>query len=162
MVLLVYRPRIDGMRWLTALLAAVVLALASPSTLALAQSIPTPPAGKPSPADEATARRNFESGLKLYGEGSFAEALIAFEQSYRVGGRPSALKNVAQCHRNLKHFVEAYEAYEQMLARHDALVSAVDKKAVQQALDELGVLTATVIVEVSQPDADIELDSKSM
>ena len=162
MVLLVYRPRINGMRWLAALLAAVVLALASPSPLAFAQSIPTPPAGKASPADEATARRNFESGLKLYGEGSFAEALIAFEQSYRLGGRPSALKNIAQCHRNLKHFVAAYEAYEAMLARHEALVSAADKKAVQQALDELGVLTAMVTVDVNQADADIELDGKSM
>lgn len=128
---------------------------------AYAQSIPSAPSNKPSAADEATAKKNFESGLKLYGEGSYAEALIAFEQSYRLGGRASALKNIAQCHRNLKHFVEAYEAYEQMLAKHDAQISAADKKAVQQALDELGVLTATVSVEVNEADAEIELDGKS-
>ncbi len=160
MVLPVYRPRIDGMRWRAALLAALVLTSASP--LAYAQSIPSPPAGKPSAADETTAKKSFESGLKLYGEGSFAEALIAFEQSYRLGGRPSALKNIAQCHRNLKHFVDAYDAYEQMLARHDALVSAVDKKAVQQALDELGVLTATIMVDVNEADAEVEIDGKSV
>jgi len=139
-------------------LAALVLLVTAP---AFAQSIPSPPAGKPSAADEATAKKNFESGLRLYGEGSYAEALIAFEQSYRLGGRPSALKNIAQCHRNLKHFVEAYEAYEQMLARHEAQINAADKKAVQQALDELGVLTATVLVDVSEPDAEIEIDGKS-
>ena len=162
MVLPVYRPRTDALRWLAMALTALVLLLACPSRLAFAQVIPTPPASKPTPADEATAKKNFESGLRLYGESSYAEALIAFEQSYRLGGRPSALKNIAQCHRNLKHFVDAYEAYEQMLARHDALISAPDKKAVQQALDELGVLTATVTVDVNEPDAEIELDGKSV
>ena len=132
------------------------------STPALAQSIPIAPTGKPSAADEATAKKSFESGLRLYGEGSYAEALIAFEQSYRLGGRASALKNIAQCHRNLKHFVEAYEAYEQMLAKHEAQITPADKKAVQQALDELGVLTATVVVEVSEADAEIEIDGRSV
>src|SRR3954464_7296033 len=124
-------------RWIVFAFAALVLMCAIPAS---AQTIPSPPATKPSAADEATAKKNFESGLRLYGEGSYAEALIAFEQSYRLGGRPSALKNIAQCHRNLKHFVEAYESYEQMLARHDAQIPPADKKAVQQALEELGVL----------------------
>jgi hypothetical protein len=148
------------MRWVIVVLAALALLVACPSP-ANAQSIPSPPAGKPTPADEATARKNFESGLKLYGEGSFAEALIAFEQSYRLGGRPSALKNIAQCHRNLKHFVEAYDAYEQMLALHEAQLPAADKTAVRQALDELAVLTGTINVVVDQPDAEIEIDGKT-
>src|SRR5580765_6451960 len=121
------------MRWVVVVVAAVALLWASS---ALGQSIPSPPASKPTPAEEATAKRNFDSGLKLYGEGSYAEALIAFEQSYRRGGRPSALKNIAQCHRNLKHFVDAYEAYEQMLALHEAQLSPADKTAVRQALEE--------------------------
>ena len=162
MVLPVYRPRTDARRWLAIAIAALVLLVACPSRLVLAQAIPAPPATKPTLADEATAKKNFESGLRLYGEGSYAEALIAFEQSYRLGGRPSALKNIAQCHRNLKHFVEAYEAYEQMLAKHDAQVPAAEKKAVQQALDELGVLTATVMVDVSEADAEIDIDGKSV
>ncbi len=147
------------LRVLATALAAFILLLTAP---AFAQSVPSPPAGKPTAADDASAKRNFESGLRLYGEGSYAEALIAFEQSYRVGGRPSALKNIAQCHRNLKHFVEAYEAYEQMLTKHEAQITPADKKAVQQALDELGVLTATVLVDVSEPDAEIEIDGKSV
>jgi hypothetical protein len=149
------------MRWVVTVVATLVLLLAFTGT-SFAQSIPSPPSGKPTPADEATAKKNFESGLKLYGEGSFAEALIAFEQSYRIGGRPSALKNIAQCHRNLKHFVEAYEAYEQMLALHEAQLPAADKTAVKQALDELGVLTGTIEIVVSEAGADIEIDGKSV
>jgi hypothetical protein len=151
------------LRWLFTRLSLVLVAFTLlVSAPALAQSIPTSPAGKPSAPDEATAKKSFESGLRLYGEGSYAEALIAFEQSYRLGGRASALKNIAQCHRNLKHFVEAFEAYEQMLAKHDAQIAPADKRAVQQALDELGVLTATVVVEVSEADADIEIDGRSV
>jgi len=148
------------MRWIGVVLA--VLALLFTSHWAWAQSIPSPPTGKPSAADEASAKRNFESGLKLYGEGSFAEALIAFEQSYRVGGRPSALKNIAQCHRSLKHFVEAYEAYDQMLTLHEAQMSAADKTSVKQALDELGVLTGTIQVTANESDADVDIDGKNV
>jgi hypothetical protein len=113
-------------------------------------------------ADEATAKKNFESGLKLFGEGAYAEALVAFEASYRLGGRPSALKNVAQCHRNLKHFVEAYETYEQLIAAHGDKLPPPDKKAVDQALDELSVLTGAVAIAVSEAGADVEIDGKSI
>lgn len=147
------------MRWIFVVLAALVVLVVTPAW-GQSTSIPSPPSAKPSAADEAAAKKNFESGLKLYGEGSFGEALIAFEQSYRVGGRPSALKNVAQCHRNLKHFVEAHEAYDALLERHEAQLPAADKTAVKQALDELGVLTGTIQVAVNEEGADIEIDGK--
>src|SRR3954467_3809733 len=113
------------MRWLVALVVAVALLFASTARA----DVPSPPAGKPSAADEATARRNFESGLKLYGEGAYAEALVALEAAYKLGGRPSALKNVAQCQRNTRKFVEAYETYEELLARHEGALPPADKRA---------------------------------
>lgn len=149
------------MRWIFVVLAALAVLFATPAW-GQSTTIPSPPSGKPSAADEATAKKNFESGLKLYGEDSYGEALIAFEQSYRVGGRPSALKNVAQCHRNLKHFVEAHEAYDALLERHEAALPAADKTAVKQALDELGVLTGTIAVTVNEEGAEIEIDGKSV
>lgn len=144
---------------LFAILSALFVVLVSMT--AHAQSIPSPPAGKPTAADEATAKKSFETGLKLYGEGAFAEALVSFEQSYKLGGRPSALKNMAQCHRNLKHFVEAYEAYDQMLTLHEAALPAGDKAAVKQAIEELSVLTGTLLVAVTEADAEIEVGGKS-
>lgn len=149
------------MRWIFVVLAALAVLFATPAW-GQSTAIPSPPSGKPTAADEATAKKYFDSGLKLYGEGSFGEALIAFEQSYRVGGRPSALKNLAQCHRNLKHFVEAHEAYDALLERHEALLPAADKAAVKQALDELGVLTGTIAVTVNEEGAEIEIDGKSV
>jgi hypothetical protein len=122
--------------------------------------IPSPPTAKPSAADEAAAKKNFETGLKLYGEGAYAEALVAFEASYRLGGRHTALKNIAQCHRNLKHFVDAYEAYEQLLSVHGTKLAPADKKAVEQALEELSLLTGTLSINVNEADAGVEVDGK--
>jgi hypothetical protein len=146
-------------RWLAILLASFCLVVAE---VASAQTIPAPPATKPTAANEAAAKKDFASGLKLYGEGAYAEALVAFNESYRLGGRPSALKNIAQCHRNLKHFVDAYVAYEQIIALHAAELSPPDKQAVQQALEELGVLTGTLVVTSSEPGAEITIDDHSL
>ena len=92
---------------------AVIVLVAIP---AWAQSTPptmppssAPQAGRPSPQDASEAKRRFASGLKLYGEHAYTEALAEFEASYRLGGRPSALRNIAQCHRDMRHFAEAYE-----------------------------------------------------
>jgi hypothetical protein len=143
-----------------AIAAGAAIAFASPSARAQAQGALSPPANAPSAKDAATAKKNFESGLKLYGEQAYAEALIAFESSYKLGGRPSALKNVAQCERNLKHFAEAYEDYAALLARHEAQLSPADKQAVRQAMDELSLLTVPLVVTTSEPGAAIELDGK--
>src|SRR5262245_927235 len=119
---------------LRAFSAAFLVAVTGLTGLARAD-VPEAPGGKPSATDQVTAKKNFDSGLKLYGEGAYPEALVAFEASYRLGGRPSALKNVAQCHRNLKHFVDAYEAYEELLATHGTKLAPAEKKAVEQALE---------------------------
>jgi hypothetical protein len=144
--------------WAPVLLCAVATLLARPAFA----DVPVGPSGAPRPEDEATAKRSFETGLKLYGEGAYAEALSAFETSYRLGGRPSALKNVAQCHRNLKQFVDAYDAYELLLNAHGDKLAPADKRAVAQALDELSVLTGTIAIGVSEAGADVELDGKNI
>src|SRR5262245_39721282 len=76
-----------------------------------AAALPAPPATPPDAAREAEAKKHFVAGVKLYAEKAYEAALLEFEHSYRLGGRASALKNVAQCYRDLKHFGEAYDAY---------------------------------------------------
>lgn len=129
-----------------------------------AQKEPSPPAASPPTAaqDLAEAKRHFEVGLKLYAEQAYREALGEFEASYRAGHRPSALKNIAQCHRDLKEFADAYEAYQRMLDGHAAQLSAVDTAIVKRALGELSVLSGTLKITVSEPDAAVELDGKPL
>ncbi len=124
-------------------------------------AVPDAPAQKPTAEEFARGKKLFETALKLFNEGAYDVALASFEQSYRVAGRPSALRNVAQCHRNLHHFVEAYDVYDALLARHATELSAADKTLVTQATDELGTLTGTITV-VTSPGASIEVDSHAV
>jgi hypothetical protein len=147
------------MRCKRLLLVAVTTSLLA-STSAFAQL--TPPATPPNAEQAASAKKHFELGLKLYGESAYQEALTEFTESYRLGGRASALKNVAQCYRDLKRFVEAYEAYEQILALHDAQLKEPERVAVKKALEDLKLTTGTVKVSSTEPGADVKIDGKSI
>jgi hypothetical protein len=145
-------------------------ALVAFATPAWAQVPPTPgpppaaaaPPAAPSPHDAAEAKTRFTEGLKLYGEHAYAEALAQFESSYRLGGRPSALRNIAQCHRDMRHFAEAYEAYDRLLKVHGAQLPAADRDAVTHALDELSDLSGAVSVTSNEAGANVELDGKPL
>jgi len=147
--------------------------LASWCLLALATGSPahaadgTPPMSATAPAaptarESAEAKRHFTDGLKLYGEHAFVEALAQFELSYRMGRRPSALRNVAQCHRDLHHFADAYDAYGQLLRDHGPQLSRADRDAVTHAIDELAELSGSVTVTSTEAGASVELDGKPL
>jgi hypothetical protein len=115
-----------------------------------------------SAADAADAKRRFTQGLKLYAERAYAEALVEFQKSYSLGHRASALRNVAQCHRDLRHFADAYEAYTQLLMLHGPQLSQKDRDAVTHALEELADLSGAVAVVSSQPGASVEIDGQAL
>ena len=149
---------------------AAFVALVALATPASAQVPPTPgpapaaptPSAAPSPRDAAEAKTRFTEGLKLYGEHAYTEALAEFESSYRLGGRPSALRNIAQCHRDMRQFAEAYEAYDRLLKTHGAQLSPADREAVTHALDELSDLSGAVRVTSNESGASVELDGKPL
>jgi hypothetical protein len=133
----------------------------APPTLGPAPAAPSLPA-VPSPHDAAEAKTRFTEGLKLYGEHAYTEALAEFESSYRLGGRPSALRNIAQCHRDMRQFAEAYEAYDRLLKAHGAQLSPADREAVTHALDELSDLSGAISVTSNEAGASVELDGKPL
>lgn len=119
-------------------------------------------AAPPSAADVASAKKLFEQGLKLYNEGSYREALSDFLHANELAPRASIQRNVAQCHRDLREFAEAYDAYQTLLAKYGTTMSAGDRRAVQRAIDELASLTATVRVNVTDPGATVAVDGNTV
>ncbi len=119
-------------------------------------------AAPPTPADVASAKKLFEQGLKLYNEGSYREALSDFLHANELSPRASIQRNIAQCHRDLREFAEAYDAYQTLLSKYGATMSAADKRAVQRAIDELASLTATVKVNVADPGATVAVDGNTV
>ncbi len=130
---------------------AIALAFAAGSTTATAG----PP---PGPADVASAKQLFAQGLKLYNEGSYREALAAFLHANDVAPRASIQRNIAQCHRDLKDFASAYDAYQALLSKYGATMSPTDKRSVQRAIDELAMLTGTVRIALNDPGAAVTVD----
>ena len=103
------------------LLAVASLAAGSPAS---AQRVPCPDTADTSPPDdgppvaegdrEERARRLYLLGDDLYMQGSYDEALAAFEESYELSGRPLLLYNMANVHERTGEFDEALlklEAY---------------------------------------------------
>ncbi len=144
------------------LVALVALVALAPARVATAQTAPPGALAAPSPQDAAEAKRKFAAGLKLYGEHAYVEALVEFEGSYRLGGRPSALRNVAQCHRDLRHFADAYEAYARLIEAHRAQLSKGDVEAVSHAIEELSDLSGSVKVTSDEADVEVDLDGKTL
>ncbi len=138
--------------------------LAALFAIALAGSSVSVPAwaAPPSPADVASAKKLFEQGLKLYNEGSYREALSDFLHANELSPRASIQRNIAQCHRDLREFAEAYDAYQMLLTKYGATMSAADKRAVQRAIDELASLTATVKVNVTDTGATVAIDGNTV
>ena len=95
---------------------------------------PPPPPG-PSAADLASAKKLFQTGLKLYNEGSYREALASFRKAYDIAPRASLQRNIAQCHRDLKDFASAYDAYRLLLAKYGGTMTVPDRRAIERAID---------------------------
>ncbi len=129
---------------------AIALAFAAGPTIAFA--------APPGPADVASAKQLFAQGLKLYNEGSYREALAAFLHANDLAPRASIQRNIAQCHRDLKDFASAYDAYQVLLSKYGATMSLPDKRSVQRAIDELSMLTGAVRIGVTDPGAGVAVD----
>lgn len=144
-------------RYATPLLLAAAL-----SARAVWAAPPQPPSTPPGEVPAAEAKRHFEAGLKLYNEKVYASALAEFEESYRLGGKWVALKNAAQCRRDLKQFAEAYDAYRQLIALHGSELKPKDKADVDKAIEELAKVIATIEFVVEPAGAEITLDGKPL
>jgi tetratricopeptide (TPR) repeat protein len=62
------------------------------------------------------ARTHYEAGRALYQLGKYDQALVEFNEGYRLAPRPSFLLNLAQCYRQLGRLDEARAHYEKFLA----------------------------------------------
>ena len=115
-------------------LAAVIAIALAQSSAGGPRSPPRRAAPAPSAADLAAAKKLFQTGLKLYNEGSYREALASFRKANDIAPRASIQRNIAQCHRDLKDFAAAYDAYKLLLSKYGGTMSAADR-ALDRARD---------------------------
>jgi hypothetical protein len=119
-----------------------------------------PPKEQPTPKgpEQAQADRYFKSGVQLFKEAKFSEALAEFMRAYEIAPHPLVLYNIAACHRELSHYGDAVQYYERFLAEGKGQVPAARLTAAQTELDSILARIARVTVTVSPDGAQVTVD----
>lgn len=125
-----------------------------------------PRANKASVKDQTpqqkSADRHFKSGVRLFGELKFAEALAEFERAYELAPNPIVLYNMATCHRELSHYAEAVRLYNRFLTETEGKEgTAARLTAAKAELDDILSRIARVRIKVAD-GAKLSLDGEAL
>ena len=132
----------------------LLLALLVPVT-ALAQ--------KPDKQEQKEADRHFKSGVALFKEAKYSEALAEFERAYEIAPHPLVLYNIAGCHRELSQYADAVKFYNRFLTEGKGKVPAARLTTAQTELDGILARIARVTVTVAPSDgATIIVDGNTL
>jgi tetratricopeptide (TPR) repeat protein len=80
--------------------------------------------------DDARARELYQNGAVLYDEGRYEEAVLAFEEAYRLSARPALLFNIANALERAGHWQEALD----VLARYRAYARADERETLDRRI----------------------------
>jgi hypothetical protein len=110
--------------------------------------------------DDDLARARFldQQGVHAFADGRFRDAMTLFNESYRSGGPPSELWNVARCQLKLDDPEGARRTLERYLA-HQSL-SADDRAEGKRLLAEIEHRTSTFVVATSPAGATVTVDGQ--
>jgi hypothetical protein len=129
----------------------------APGQIALAAPKAKPARAPARPArktpEQKQAERHFQSGVALFKEAKYAEALAEFERAYEISPQPLVLYNIAGCHRELSHYSEAVTYYGRFLTDGKGKVKPARLAAAQAELDGILARIARVTVTVT-PNLD--------
>lgn len=151
---------------------------AAVSLVVLASAVPAdakpkkkPPAKKEPKADppdkvpsseQKEADRHFKSGVELYKEAKYSEALAEFERAYEISPHPLVLYNIAVCHRELSHYQQAVKFYKRFITEGKGQVPGAKLTTAQTELDGILARIARVTVTVSPDGATLLVDDQEL
>jgi hypothetical protein len=118
---------------------------------------PRAPAKKDARPEQKEADHHFKSGVGLFKEAKYAEALAEFERAYDIAPHPLVLYNIAGCHRQLSHYAEAVGYYRRFLDEGKGVVAPARLATARTELDSILALIARVTVTITPPVADATL-----
>ncbi|HEV7555143.1 MAG TPA: tetratricopeptide repeat protein [Kofleriaceae bacterium] len=125
------------------------------------------PKKRPPPKDDKTteqkeADRHFKSGVALFKEQKYSEALAEFERAYEIAPHPLVLYNIAGCHRELSHYAEAVKAYNRFLDEGKGKVPAARITAAKAELEGILARIARVTVAITPDGAELTVDGLTL
>jgi hypothetical protein len=108
--------------------------------------------------EQKEADRHFKSGVALFKEQKYAEALAEFERAYEIAPHPLVLYNIAGCHRELSHYADAVKYYNRFLDQGKGKVPAARLTAAKSELDGILARIARVSVQITPEGAELTVD----
>lgn len=85
------------------------------------------------PGTDDRARELYENGEILYNEGRYEDAIVAWEEAYRLSNRPALLFNIANAYERLGRYDEALDA----LNRYRAYAKAEERDSLDRRIANL-------------------------
>jgi hypothetical protein len=134
------------------------LALAVAITLALPSALATAP--RTAFAQQDAYKQHMENGVKLFQDKNYDAAIVEFKAAYEAKPKASPLVNIALCYKAQFAYPKAIASLEKALAAHGDTMDAGDKKAAQDAIDEMRKLLAYVTVTVTPKEATLVVDGE--
>ncbi|HMJ52508.1 MAG TPA: hypothetical protein VK540_10545 [Polyangiaceae bacterium] len=116
------------------------------------------PPGSVSDERAQEARRRYERGLQLYGEGGSEGALAEFERAYQLMPAYRLLYNIALIRLQLNDYAQAIKAFQEYLAEGGPEIPSVRKSEVERHLASLKSKVGRVEVSSRARGADILVD----
>lgn len=116
-----------------------------------------------SPAPEAQrAHEHFSLGVKLHADGDFGPALAQFQRAYALKPHFRVLYNIAQCHFELRDYVQARAALRRYLAEGGAGLDAERRARVEADLADMGRRIAEVDIQSNVRGAVVYIDGRKV
>ena len=137
------------------LLSLVVIVVSGPGLVASAQA-------DDSRTTKREADRHFKTGVKLFQEAKYSEALAEFEQAYALASHPLVLYNLASTHRALSQYSQAVDFYNRFLAEGKGVVKPAQLAKGQRELDDVLRLIARVDVTTDPEGARVSVDGREI
>jgi hypothetical protein len=120
------------------------------ASIATAHAQPAPDAaGSTTGAATERARKLHVEAARLYDEGKYAQAYVAFVAAWAIKKHPSIAGNLADCEVKLGKYRDAAEHFRYIVADTSGDAKPADKRRAQERLDEvlkrIGVITLTAV-----------------
>lgn len=143
-------------RWISLFVAVNVL---TPTAVVAQPKKPAKTVAEELPAD---ARREWNAGLTLFGDGNFKAAITQFQRVYDATKNPRVLPNLALAHKSNKAYHRAVRVYEQALAEGASVISAKDQADIKDAIAALKAYVSTVEVSSNEAGATVSIDGEEV
>jgi len=113
--------------------------------------------------DDARAREFYENGALLYEEGRYADAIVAWEEAYKMSERPLLLYNIANAQERLGQWRAALETLNRYRVyapaeerdRLDRRIANLERRLEEQAAPQPAVVPAPVEGVAMEPESSV-------